>query len=273
MKPSPQRLAAIASTLFLMTLASCNPDDSHSAMLKNEIKSLEDKHNQTQGELLRLKAQMTSLTKEKELLKEQKVKLEADLEAAGKALENLDKEFSSYRSQYKLSILERAPGMSLGNFVAEGKTYINVKVREVTDEVIAFMHESGTDKVRWESLPQNLQDLFGYEKPGTSRYVSYVPVSKTTQRDIGSERAQYEEKTSELRKQIAAMKSEMQGLRKNMTETGRATGDAKNQKMDTLDLERAKNAISARNIKLESEIQILENQLRLLQREAPKVLR
>ncbi len=256
-----------------LVLSSCNQDDSQSALLREEIKALEDRQTQAQGELSRLKLQMNTITKEKDVLKEQNIKLEADLDAAGKALENLEKEFTSYRSQYKLSIRERAPGMSIGNFVADGKTFMNVKVRQVTEDMIAFLHDAGTDKVRWESLPQNLQDMFAYEKPGQSRYVTRFASISAAPKNATSARAMFDSKVAAQRKQIAEMSAEVQMVRREIAETNRVSYDAKNRKMDALDLERGRNALSARLIQLEAELRIEETKLRYLMRDAPKVVR
>ena len=163
---SPNRLLCLV--LIPLVLAGCGEEQHQQQlkMLKDEIDVLTEHHMKAKSELVKLRSQVESLLGERKKSMEEKAEVEADLEAVKKAFEELQKKFDAYRAQYRLSMKTRAGGTDLGTLVVDEKTYLNVKVREVTDDLLVVMHDTGPAKFAWNIVPETVRKLFGLEHPG-----------------------------------------------------------------------------------------------------------
>lgn len=252
-------------------LGSCNSDKEQIDALQNEIRSVSEQQAQALSEANRLKMQYNSLSKERDSLKEEKAKVEAELEQARKAFEQIQKEFASYRSQYKLSMKTRGLGMSLGDFLVDGQTYKNAKVREVTDEMLSVLHDSGTKKFSWDALPESIRRVFGFEKPG-----EYVTISLPGSRKPDSPLS-IEERIARHDQEVQAIQEKINQLKREATENRRTSLDMRStrsksniKKLPTVEIERAINAFDARQITIQAEIQTLETQQYELLKQDPR---
>lgn len=244
-----------------LLLSSCNNDKEQIDMLQNEIRSVSEQQAQAQSEANRLKMQFNSITKERDGLKEEKAKLEADLEQARKALEQIQKEFANYRSQYKLSMKTRGVGMSLGDLLVDGQTYRNAKVRDVTDDILNVIHESGTKKFSWDNVPENIRRVFGFEKPGEFVTIT-LPGTRKAEAVLSTEEriARHDEQVQSIQGKINQLKREVIENRKTSGEMRMTRSRSESKKLPTVEIDRAINAIEAKQITIEAEIQTLERQ-------------
>lgn len=263
----PSRLLPV---LALLALTSCR-DDEHIDQLQKEVRSLSDQFNQSQGELNRLKTQLNSIGKERDVLKEERARLDADLEAARKTLDKLQKDFATYRSQYRISMMKRAPGLGLGDFEVDGKTYRKVKAREATEEQLSVMHDSGTQKFAWSVLPDPIRKLFGIEKPGEFVMINYSTTSEKSAPLSREEQAKrHEGEVLEGQKQISAVQLELKNLAAEERANRKAIADARNKGLDTVDLQRKANAYSVKRAQLEHVERQLKQKLGELLRQDPR---
>lgn len=133
--------------------------------LEIEIEQLTKLNSDAEQASHRLQNQVEAARLEKDRLKEQKAKVEEDRDAATKELNELKKQFESYKSHYKLSMKQRSPGMHLDDFEVNGMTYRNVTVKELNDACLNFSHDSGFAKLSVSALPEALQDFLGINIP------------------------------------------------------------------------------------------------------------
>lgn len=250
------RISVLA--LSILALPSCNEEQEQINRLQNEIRSLTDQQTLGQSELNRVKAQVSSMVKEKDSLKEEKAKLEAELESARKTHEQLQKDFASYRSQYKVSMRTRGPGMNLGELVVDGKTYLNVVVKEVTEELLMVIHNTGPMRIPWASLPVNVRRLFGIETPGEFQEVSFntnagngAPPSTAP---VEEKIKWHDEQMRILEQEIRTHEAELEQIRKARAETYSVLAQAHAKKLDTAALSRSVNAFDMKTTKLNADI-------------------
>ncbi len=153
--------------LTLLSVPCCN-DHSGSEKAKAlevEIEQLTKLNSESEQTSRRLQSQVEAARVEKDRLKSEKAKLEEDRDAAAKELEKLKKDFETYKSRYKVSMKQRAPGMHLDDFAVNGASYHNVTLKELTDTYVNFSHESGVAKLSVKLLPDSLQDVLGVNIP------------------------------------------------------------------------------------------------------------
>lgn len=262
-------ILALSATVIL-TLASCR-DDEHIGRLQQEIQTLSDQHNQTLGELNRLKTQLDSLGRERDALKDERAKLDAELESAHKTLNQMQKDFASYRAQYRLSMRERAPGMSLEDFELDGRPYRKVKVREATEDLLAITHDTGPAKFPWKSLPLTIRKIFGIEEPGEYVMIFYGREQTARQTATADERAmEHDSRILELQMKIGAIQNDLKSLADEERENRKALSTARDKKLPVVDLQRAANAFSVRRLQLEAELKQLRSQQDDLARQDPR---
>ena len=203
---------SILTTGFLaagvMLLSSCQ-DDAQIRMLGDQIRALESSQAQSKAEMNRLQLQMRSVQAERDKLKEEKDKLQSQLDEATKALESVQKDFADYKNQYKLSIRRRAPGMELDMVEVDGKKYDKVKVRELTDTALTFMHQAGTMSVPLSQLKPDMQARLGYEKA--------VPVMATGRKSGGTVMA-VDQEMEQSEKRVAELRTKLTNLQRNVAE-------------------------------------------------------
>jgi hypothetical protein len=148
---------------LMFGLCSCQ-DDAQLRLLGDQVRGLESIQAQSKAEMARLQLQMKAVQAERDKLKAERDKLQSQMDEAAKALEAIRKDFTDYKAQYKVSIRKRAPGMELEVVEFEGKKFERVRVRELTDSNLTFMHQSGTMSVPLNRLSPTLQSRLGYEK-------------------------------------------------------------------------------------------------------------
>lgn len=203
---------SILTTGFLaagvMLLSSCQ-DEAQIRALGDQIRSLESSQAQSKAEMNRLQLQMRSVQAERDKLKEEKDKFQSQLDEATKALEAIQKDFAEYKNQYKLSIRRRAPGMELEMVEVDGKKYEKVKVRELTDSALTFMHQAGTMSVQLSQLKPDMQARLGYEKG--------VPVMANggSAAGLGSNMA-LDQEMDQTEKRIAVLRTQLSNLKRKI---------------------------------------------------------
>lgn len=171
--------------LVALLMTSCR-DDAQLRAMSEQIRALEMTQNQSKAELSRVQLQMRALQAERDKIKEEKEKLQQQIQEAQRAAESIKKDFEDYKQQYKLSIRKRAPGMELEMVEVDGKMFRNVKIRELTDTQVTFMHASGTLSASLNQLPLAMQTLFGYES-GVSVMAKNTASAGTNGSGIGIE--------------------------------------------------------------------------------------
>lgn len=157
--------ALLALTLAPIFLTQCDDGGANIKLkgLRDEIEQLNHQNYETQQQVTRLQSQIEASRTEKKKLEEEKQKVEAEREAAAKQLDQLKRDFETYKSRYKLSMRQNAPGMKVGDFVSsEGKSYKNVVLREINDSQVNFTHEGGIMKLHYKQLPETMQDMLGF---------------------------------------------------------------------------------------------------------------
>lgn len=255
---SPKPLAGLAAALAVTLFPSCE-NQTQVNQLQSEIRTLNDQHTQVSSELNRLKMQINALSKERDTLKQENGKLETELDGAHKSLEQLQKDFNSYRSQYKVGMRSKAPGMSLGSLIADGTTYQQVKIREVTDDALSIIYEGGFKKLAWHSVPDAVRKTFGIEKPG--EYVSYVAPKPSSEVPLTRDQkiARRDKEIENLQRQLVQLRIELDEATKAKQNASTLLVKAQQKNLKTTDLERAKNLFDVKIMKLEADKATLES--------------
>jgi chromosome segregation ATPase len=188
-------------------------DNAQVRALSDQIRAMEASQGQARAELNRLQLQLRSLQSERDKVREEKEKLQLQVDEAKKALEGIQKEFEDYKKQYKLSIRKRAPGMELGQIEVDGRQFEGVKIRELTESSLTFMHLSGTMSVPLAQLKPELQRQLGYEEgvkvmAGITRKTGLAAGGVARDQQL----AELEAKITDGNKQLAKMRGQLQEL-------------------------------------------------------------
>jgi hypothetical protein len=142
-------------------------------------------------------------------LKEEKDKFQSQLDEATKALEAIQNDFAEYKNQYKLSIRKRAPGMELDMVEVDGKKFEKVKIRELTDTALIFMHQAGTMSVPLNQLKPEMQVRLGFEQG--------VPVMAGIKGGRGqSSGMAMDQEMDQVEKRIALQRTKLSNLQRNV---------------------------------------------------------
>jgi predicted nucleic acid-binding Zn-ribbon protein len=89
---------------------------------------------------------------------------ERDAVTAKEELARSEQDFEAYKDRYRTYVRNKAKGEVWETLKTEdGKTYTNVKVREVTPVGIQVMHDDGHKRIPFELLPDSLQDYFQFD--------------------------------------------------------------------------------------------------------------
>ena len=173
----------------LFGLSSCQ-DEAQVRSLGDQIRGLETIQAQAKAEMGRLQLQMKAVQAERDKLKAERDKLQSQMDEAAKALEAIKKDFSDYKAQYKVSIRKRAPGMELEMVEIDGKKFERVKIRELTESNLTFMHQAGTMSVPLNRLNPSLQTRLGFEQgvPVMAVNKANAPITQ----GVGLEEVDYE---------------------------------------------------------------------------------
>ena len=177
----------------LFGLSSCQ-DEAQVRSLGDQIRGLETIQAQTKAEMVRLQLQMKAVQAERDKLKAERDKLQSQMDEAAKALEAIKKDFSDYKAQYKVSIRKRAPGMELEVVEIDGKKFERVKIRELTESNLTFMHQAGTMSVPLSRLNPSLQTRLGFERavPVMAINKANAPITQGVGLDEQMEEVDYE---------------------------------------------------------------------------------
>ncbi|MBX7207055.1 MAG: hypothetical protein K1X78_01980 [Verrucomicrobiaceae bacterium] len=271
MNTKPPSIISCIAVLSLLVLAGCREDQAQIDRLQNEIRTLTDQQTSTQSEINRLKMQINSLGKERDGLKEETGRMEKELESARRTLEQLQKDYASYRSQYKLSMRSRASGMKLGDLVVDGKSYTDVVVKEATEEILSTIHSSGPKKFPWADLPDTVRKLFGIEKPGEYRTISFTrQTSEAAPLSIDEAIRRHDAEMLELQQGIANREADEAKIRKARSEAVSTLSMAKARGVDSGALARTVNVYDMKITTLEAEIRTLRTKQKELIAKDPR---
>jgi peptidoglycan hydrolase CwlO-like protein len=264
-----------------LILAGCREDMSKIQSLQDEIRAVEEKEFKSRQELTRLKNQVSSMEAERDKLKADKTKLESEVEAAKKGLETMKKQFEDYKSQYKISIRKRAPGMMLGDMTVDGRSYKNVKIREVQDDGIYIGHEGGLTNWKWAQLPEALRFTLAQIDPSPileakeemsfqTHQAASAPEKKLTREDHQKLIAEHDSNVSEIETQLKEHNKEILDLKREMSMNQAARTQAMRKNLPVVDIELAINACQVKITQLESEVEFLEVKKRSLSQSDPR---
>ncbi len=200
--------AAFCALLSLLLLTGCQ-DEAQFRALNEQIRALESSQGQSKAELNRLQIQMRSLQLERDKIKEERDKLQSQIDEAQKALESIQKDFEEYKNQYRLSIRRRAPGMELDVVEIDGKRFEKVKIRELTEESLTFMHQAGTMSVNLSQLKPDMQERFGYQKAAPVMALTRDGVRNQGGVELDHEVRMVENRLLEVRKEMGDLQRKL----------------------------------------------------------------
>lgn len=143
-------------------MVACSPPRDVEA-LQRKVESLETTRHEIQAELRELKATLSRITSEREALSASHREMGAELVQTLTDTKELESAYQKYRAAYRASIQARARGMQIPDFWSDNRLYQDVRVRQLTDHVITFVHKDGSSKLPLSELPEDLQQLFAYQ--------------------------------------------------------------------------------------------------------------
>ena len=255
--------------IFSVTLL-CQCEDKGVAVkikgLRDEIDELSHLNAKVESDRRRIESQIETIKADKQKLEAEKARLETERESANKRLEEIKAEFERYKAQYKLSMKKRAPGLKIEDFAsADGKTYADVVLKEITDTGIHFGHRDGTMRLETKQLPEKLQTLLGLliDAPvnaGTSAVAAtprQINLRRSADRDVTIKAA--EAKAADLRKQRSKALSAAQDTRiaiDNATKENQPTADLRRILREQ---EQAATQLQAQILQAEVEVHTIRN--------------
>ena len=224
MNRTQRSLGTLAWGLALL-LSSCQ-DDAQFRALNDQIRALESSQAQSKAEMSRLQMQMRSLQTERDKIKEERDKLESQVKEAANALDSVKKDFENYKQQYKVSIRKRAPGMLLEMVEVEGKRFENVKIRELTDSSLVFMHQAGTMSVQLSELKPDMQARLGYQPASTQAIMASRKAGEAKGVDLDDEFKQVDQRLAEVKREMAGLQRQLMDVSTAVIrETNKIDGD------------------------------------------------
>lgn len=257
--------------LASLSLLLCQCDDGGVSIkikgLRDEIDQLNHQNYETQQQVSRLQSQIESARNEKKKLEEEKAKAETEREAASKQLDQLKRDFETYKNQYKLSMIKRAPGMKVGDFTSsEGKSYHNVVLREISESQVNFNHEGGIMKLHYKQLPESLQDMLGFLiipktiETETKSTLTPRQINMAIKADHNTKLADASEVVRKLRDQRETYTSRL-GMHKHERDRLITLGESGNKESKAIDqLEQAIRQIDAQILKAEVDVHAIQNE-------------
>jgi predicted nucleic acid-binding Zn-ribbon protein len=216
-KQSISKLSGLCLAGVFM-LSSCQ-DDAQVRAMSEQIRALEMAQGQAKAELSRVQLQMRSLQAERDKIKDEKEKLQLQIEEAKRAAESIMKDFEDYKMQYKLSIRKRAPGMELEVVEVDGKKFEKVRIRELTDTSLTFMHTTGTMSVELALLDNELATRLGYEKIGSKGAISAASNRSTDKIGLGQQATDTEAAIAAIRVKIAKLQTAIHEANRKVYQT------------------------------------------------------
>lgn len=156
----PFRHFLILTLICLPALVGCNKESIDLSLLHEEVEALHqrcEKMERAAGEL----------RKELRIVREKQDELNTALNKGRSVrgeVETQAKEmlaaFADYRLTYRDAIRKRAKGMTFPFLEMEGRRFVSVVVRELSDSEMTFQHRDGISRVDSEKLPTEVKDLF-----------------------------------------------------------------------------------------------------------------
>lgn len=158
----------------------CVPKDEHEQAVKRAERAERElevagKEHQSEVEKLRgeLEAEKTRAEASKLELEAEIKRLDEEGKAAAKALEEIKNEFELYKKSYRVSLREKAPGLSIAEIrTVSGKVYQGVKIRSVDTKTVSFLHDSGSGSMDLATLEPEFQEMLGYHPDDLEEEVS-----------------------------------------------------------------------------------------------------
>jgi chromosome segregation ATPase len=157
-----EKLKSLLSLSLLVTLSSCdNGPSARSQELRAEINQINQNYFEAQQTTKRLEAQLDAVRVERKKLEETVKKAETERDESKTELERVKQEFDAYRSKYKVSVVDRIPGLQLPDFETAGKAFSKVVVTQLDGVAIGFNHAGGMAKMPLAELPDATKDVLG----------------------------------------------------------------------------------------------------------------
>lgn len=89
----------------------------------------------------------------------------ANADGLEKSVAALKEEWEDYKNQYRAQVRQAAVGTKMPELrTADGKVFKDVEISKVTAIGVDVRHQDGLGRVGFEQLPQDLQDLYQFEK-------------------------------------------------------------------------------------------------------------
>lgn len=266
----PHRFLSASLIAPAILLSSCGQQQ-QIEILQTEINRNRKSMTELQDEMNRLQTQVKALSAERDKLKESKAQLEAGMDKAKQDLETLKKSFESYRSQYRVSMKSRAPGMELGELVVAGRAFSAVKVQEATDDKLCFMHSGGSEKMAWKTLPLSIQQLFGQDVQEIEE--DLLPKEPPVGAPVLQKIAWYDAHMHHYQQRIGDLEREAAGVNEEYRKNQSTISKLKYNKQDITAQERARGAFEVRIEKLKADIKTLEDKQRNLMKNDPRKIK
>jgi septal ring factor EnvC (AmiA/AmiB activator) len=257
MAASPIRFIPLVFIAPFLLLTACDDGRSGQAKaLRDEVEQLTKHHYEAQQAAKRLQSQLDAAKKETTRLEDAVKKAEDEHEGTKKELEQIRKDFETYKSKYKVSVRNQVPGLRIADFAALGKSYEKVVATQFTDELIAFNHSAGTGKVRIVDLPDVVRDVLGLTEVHQVIYREPVedarPLSKSKQQEL--KKRAIEAELHEVDKQMRAMRDELYATQREIGSASQELSRLKYQNRETFQQERVVAALELRKNQIQSEL-------------------
>lgn len=156
----PLRHFLLLPLICLPTLVGCNRESIDFSLLHEELDELRERCE-------RVERSAGELRKELRLVSEMQGKLNTELNQGRVARKQMEDEvkqtavaFESYRMGYRDGIRKKAKGMSFSAMEMDGRRFIDVVIRELSDAEMTFQHRDGISRVESQKLPAEIKDLF-----------------------------------------------------------------------------------------------------------------
>ena len=217
-----EKLKSLLTLFFLVTLSSCdNGPSARSQELRAEINQINQNYFEAQQTTKRLQAQLEAVRVERKKLEETVKKAETERDESKTELDRVKQEFDAYKSKYKVSVVDRVPGLQLPDFETSGKTFSKVVVTQLDGVAIGFNHAGGMAKMPLAELPDSTKDVLGL----TSVHYVVVPVAAEVGKPLSAAKQRMQSlqavdlEVSELEQQSRDLTNLVTGLNRELGET------------------------------------------------------
>jgi hypothetical protein len=160
----------------MSTLVGCNRESIDLQAIADEVDALKSK-------CVTLERVATDLRTQLRLVSEKQEELSTRLSQGNLAkaetvagMDEIGKAFESYRATYRDFIRKQAKGMSFPFLEVEGRRFVNVVVRDLTDSEMSFQHRDGMSRVECDKLSEDVKDFFVLD--GNMSYTASPPAQE-----------------------------------------------------------------------------------------------